>query len=92
MPVFAIIRQSAPTDALAHAVAREYSSAHYDLGQGAWLVAGPGTAREVADKLGITPDGVTGTAIVVETASYYGRANPAIWSWIKTYWESTTNG
>jgi hypothetical protein len=80
MPVFAVIRQSTPSDALGQAIAREYAEAHYDLGDGVWLVAGSGTAKDVADKVGITPAGAVGTAIVLEAASYYGRANPAIWS------------
>lgn len=92
MPVFAVIRQSVPSEPLAAAIAREYEGTHYDLGDGVWLVAGSGTAKDVADKLLITPEGKSGTAIVLEAASYYGRANPAIWSWIKTYWEGAPGG
>jgi len=89
MPVFAVVRQSIPSDALAQAITREFETGNYDLGNGSWLVAGAGTAKDIADKLGITPDGVTGTAVVIEAASYYGRANPAIWTWIKNHWEAS---
>lgn len=64
-----------------------FPGAHYSLGNGVWLVAGNGTAREISERLGITPDAENGTGIVLETASYYGRANPAVWSWIKESWE-----
>lgn len=92
MPVFAVIRQTDPASALHGAVIREFPEAHYDLGSGVWLVAGTGTAQEVSNKLGITPDANTGTGIVIEAASYYGRANPAIWTWIKNLWVGGPNG
>ena len=92
MPVFAVIRQSDPEGALARAIAAEFPDAHYDVGVGAWLVAGSGTAQEISNKLGVTPDAATGSAVVLEAASYYGRANPAIWTWIKENWARRANG
>lgn len=92
MPVFAIIRQTDPQDAMAGAIEREFPFANYDLGNGAWLVAGHGTAKDIADKLEITPDGKNGTGVVIEAASYFGRANPAIWTWIKNQWEGGPHG
>lgn len=92
MPVFAVIRQTDPENATHGAVLREFPDAHYDLGSGVWLVAGVGTAQEISNKLGITPDAKNGTGVVIEAASYYGRANPAIWTWIKANWERGANG
>jgi cobalamin biosynthesis protein CbiD len=92
MPVFAVIRQSTKPDTLGSAIVREFPDAHYDLGNGVWLVAGAGTAKEISDKLKITPEAESGTGLVLEAASYYGRANPAIWTWIKTRWEGSANG
>lgn len=92
MPVFAVIRQSDPEGELARAIEREFADAHYDLGLGTWLVAGAGTAQEVSKRLGVTPDAASGSAVIVEAASYYGRANPAIWTWIKENWERKANG
>lgn len=92
MPVFAVIRQTDPESALLSAIAREFPETHYDLGSGVWLVAGAGTAQEISNKLGITPDANTGTGVVIEAASYYGRANPAIWTWIKNQWVGGPNG
>jgi len=37
-------------------------------------------------------DPILGSAVVIEAASYFGRANPAIWSWIKTHWEGVEVG
>ena len=71
---------------------REFPTANYDLGSGVWLVAGPGSAKDISDKLKITPDGVNGTGVVIEAASYFGRANPAIWTWIKNQWEGGPHG
>lgn len=87
MTVFAIIRQPGSNgENLAEVIAKMYPDADYDLGSGAWLVSDSATAKDVSDKLNIS-DGINGSAIVLEVASYFGRANPAIWSWIKAKWE-----
>ena len=61
------------------------------LDGGVWLVAGQGTAQDVSTRIGIN-EGHVGSAIVIEAASYFGRANPAIWSWIKNNWEASALG
>jgi hypothetical protein len=66
--------------------------AHLPLIDGtAWLVAHSGSAQELSGKLGIT-DGSNGPGLVFEIGSYYGRANPDIWAWIKAKWEATSGG
>ncbi len=86
MAIFAIIQQSGTNEAkLSDAVAAGFENANYPLGNGVWLVSLSGTAKDVSDKVGIT-DAAGGTGVVVEVASYFGRANPAIWSWIKSNW------
>lgn len=85
MSIFVVVQQnvSGPAGTLA---ARINDVPHYQLAPGVWLVAHIGTARDVCERLGIA-DGQTGTGVVTEVASYFGRANPAIWSWIKQNWE-----
>jgi hypothetical protein len=86
MAIFAIIKQPGTNaEKLAPAIKETYPLHHYDLGGGAWLVASRGAAQDISDRLGIT-SGDNGSAIVIEAASYYGRANPAVWTWIKTNW------
>lgn len=86
MTIFAIIKQPGDnSERLGAEIARVYPLHHYDLGSGNWLVAGRGAAKDIADRLGIT-DGANGSAIIVEASSYYGRANPAIWTWISANW------
>jgi hypothetical protein len=92
MTIFAIIKQPGRnSDKLAGAIERTYQQSNYELENGSWLVSDTATAKDVADKLGIT-DGVNGSGLVVEIASYYGYANPAVWSWMKTNWERTPSG
>ena len=86
MAIFAIIKQPGSADNVGFAVHSQYPALHYDLGADAWLVAAQSTAQDVSEKLGIT-SGINGSAIIVEVASYFGRANPAIWTWIKANWE-----
>jgi hypothetical protein len=94
MPVFAIIPQPNPNTAkLAGVIATLFGTEFRTL-QGAdkgWLVSTKGTAQELSAKLGVT-SGENGAAIIIEIASYFGRATPDIWSWIKEKMESPTSG
>jgi len=92
MSIFAIIQQNpaGPSGRLADAIERD-GNPSYALSEEVWLYSLPGTAREVSELLGIA-DGSNGSAVVVEVGSYFGRANPAIWSWIKQNWEGTPIG
>jgi hypothetical protein len=93
MAIFAVIQQPGPGgDKLPATIAKEFPDANYVISQGVWLVAGSGTAQDTTLKLGIVPATDAGSAVVIEAASYYGRANPAIWSWIKSNWEAKGNG
>lgn len=91
MPIFAVVGQGLFPN-LGAKLNETFPDNVYDLGGlGAWLVSAQGTAKDVSDAVGITT-GAAGSAIVVEVASYYGRANPAIWSWVKVKWEGPPNG
>jgi hypothetical protein len=89
MAIFAIIPQpNINTHNLSAAVSAVYRDAHYALDGGAgWLISAKATAKDVSDKLQIT-DGTSGAALIIEMASYFGRANPAIWTWIKNNLEA----
>lgn len=91
MAIFAIIKQPGPGADLGTAIRAHFPATHYDLGEGSWLVAAPTTAQDLSNQLEIT-SGINGSNIVVEVASYYGRANPAIWTWMKANWEGTPLG
>jgi hypothetical protein len=92
MSIFIIVRQlPVPESDLGVAIKAAFPDDVYELGDGAWLVSDSSTALDVSNKIGIT-EGKVGSAVVIEAASYYGRANPAIWSWIKTKWEGGPNG
>jgi hypothetical protein len=89
MTIFAVIPQpNVNSDKLGAAIAEAYPNDNYLLDGGhGWLVSAKGTPKQVSDALKIT-DGVSGAAVIVEVASYFGRANPNIWNWIKEKWES----
>jgi hypothetical protein len=76
-----------------------WAIARVPLSQESWLVVNVGAAFDVCRKLGLVKsidepdaDPILGSAVVIEAASYFGRANPAIWSWIKTHWEGVEVG
>lgn len=89
MTVFAIIGQpNAQSAGLPRAIEESFPGSHFKLQDDAWLVSFAGTVQALCDKLKIT-NGENGAAVVVEVASYFGRANPNIWSWIKSNWGAT---
>lgn len=58
-----------------------------ELPKGQFFVSFSGTSQELSDVIGIS-DGSSGTGVVAEVSSYYGRASTAIWDWVKSRWES----
>lgn len=92
MAIFAVIPTPNPNGAhLGPAIVAKFADANYPMdGDHGWLVAADMTAKSLSDVLGIT-DGSNGSALVFEIASYFGRANPNIWSWIKLHWETGRN-
>lgn len=95
MPIFVLLPQNdVAQQNLPGAVARAYPEANKKLANHNWMVAGKGTAQEVSAKLGITDPkdpaaSAVGTVMVLEIASYYGRATTDIWDWVKAKWEAT---
>jgi hypothetical protein len=88
MAIFAILPQPNPNNAkLPAAIKARFGDNCFALDGGAWLIAAKLTAVEVSEALAIT-DGSGGGAVIVEVASYYGRANPSIWNWIKNHWDA----
>jgi hypothetical protein len=90
--IFAIIPTPNPNNTkLAMAIAEHFKEENYPIdGDRGWLISANLPGKAVSDLLGIT-DGRTESALVLEVASYFGRANPNIWSWIKLHWEAGRN-
>jgi hypothetical protein len=87
MAIFVIFRVSNPP-LLESALGRVFPKDHFKVGNDEWLVSAIGTAKEVSDKIGITPGADMGSAVVFSMANYYGRATTEIWDWIKAKSES----
>jgi hypothetical protein len=82
MAIFAIFRVSNPP-MMESALQRVFPKDHLKVATDEWLVSAIGTAKEVSDKIGITPGPDLGSAMVFSMANYYGRATTEIWDWIK---------
>jgi hypothetical protein len=63
-------------------IAQTFPEDYLLLRPGQWLIAASGTAREISDKIGLTPSGTTGSGIVLAVSGYYGRGSTQIWEWI----------
>lgn len=64
---------------------------HLAVAPNAWLVADAGTAKQLGDRIGLS-SGTRGTGIISEVGSYWGRAEPSVWSWIKQHWGTGVDG
>jgi hypothetical protein len=53
---------------------------------GQWFVSASGTAKDIAQKLGIgaESEGGIGSGVVVSVNSYWGRANADLWPWLSS--------
>ena len=81
MTVFAIIDAANPA-AITSALKTTFPADHLQVSPNEWFVAARGmTAKDVSDKLGIT-EGTSGSAIVLTTSGYYGRAGTNVWEWL----------
>jgi hypothetical protein len=84
MSIFAVLTDEA-NEPLERAIEATFPDNFYKIRSGQFLIAASSTAADVSNKLGIA-DGTNGGAVVLSIANYFGRAEPAIWEWIKTKW------
>lgn len=90
MAIFAIMSEKGTgAEKLDAAIKLNFPQDHLTINPGSWLVAWKGTPSDLSAKLGIS-DATTGSAVVVSISTYFGRASPDIWVWIKTKWEETS--
>jgi hypothetical protein len=82
MVVFAILSPIGDNSALETVIPIQFPNDWLKLAPGQWLVAGKGTAVDVSNKLGIS-DGQNGVGLVFSVSSYFGRADPNVWEWIR---------
>lgn len=79
----------APPDnsALGAAIKTHFANQHIQIWAGQWLISATGTTQQISDLLGIGA-GVSGSGIVFSVVTYWGRANPNVWEWMKSQQES----
>ena len=88
MTIFVVFKVAEPAKMHA-AILSAFPQDHLRLQDNEWLISGIGTAKDISDKLNISPPGGTGSAIVFSMANYYGRATTETWDWIKAKAESS---
>lgn len=60
----------------------EFPEDHLQIRPGQWFLVSSGTARQVSDRLQVTPGNETGAAVIVSVNGYYGRTSSQIWEWV----------
>jgi len=71
-------------------IASVYPADYLLIGGVNWFIVGEGTAKDVADKLGLAEPPVSG--IVVAVSGYFGRAPSNIWEWLGARVKASSNG
>lgn len=67
---------------IATALATEFPDNHIQIRPGQWFLVSSGTAKEVSDKLKVTPGNEVGGAVIVSVNGYYGRTSSQTWEWV----------
>jgi hypothetical protein len=83
--LFAVIAASKP-DMLTPNIESLFRDANLSVGQGQWLLIGPSTMtpQELAEKLGISGEVGTSTAVVFSVNSLFARTEPRTGEWLAT--------
>jgi hypothetical protein len=84
MANFIVIPLSKDNKRLNSLIPDRFGNDSYCLENGDWLLSYSGTSKQLSDELGITEDN-HGTAVVLNFAGYWGRANPDIWEWLNEH-------
>jgi hypothetical protein len=96
MTTFAVLMPE-PQPNLIDRIQTEFPKDSLALSETQWLISAPGTALELTVKLGIynpkAPDTpASGNAVIIAFQSYFGRASPSVWDWIKAKQEGAIGG
>ena len=95
MTVFAVILPT-PQAAVVEKLKQEFANEFLEISSTSWLVSGQGTTEEIIRRLGVfdrsNPTASLGNAIAIPVTTYFGRASPAIWEFLKTKIEALPGG
>ena len=93
MTIFAVLMPT-PQQPIVDAIKREFSADHLMLNDTQYLVSATGTAQDLSVKLGLyhpqkseTPP--VGSAVVLASSAYFGRAPSNVWEWMKVKLEAS---
>jgi len=90
MGVFVILSKIPENPKLEAVIQGMFPNNYYELSTGQWLVSREGTAKTVADEIGITDKSKgLGSAIVLSVTGYWGVYSTDVWDWLKDKLESS---
>ena len=96
MTIFAILLPT-PQQILVDKIKGAYPNDHLSLNSTQYLVSSTETAIDVTARIGVydasnKTEASIGNAVVLAVSSYYGRAQPNVWDWIKSKMEASSHG
>ncbi len=96
MTIFAVLMPTMQP-ALIERIERTYADNSLRLNETQYLISTSGTAIELSTRLGIADpknpnQAPTGSAVVLATTAYFGRAPSTVWDWMKARLEAPPNG
>jgi hypothetical protein len=89
MPIYMVSALTNPNEVATAVQEKVQEADRYRLAPVGWLVKHSGTTKELSDLLGVTSDipmatAPLGSVVITLVGSYYGRAQPDLWEWIRT--------
>lgn len=85
MPMFLVVATD-NSEAIRQAI-EELKVEYYDLKDDIFFFPYPGTAKQLAEKLGIQ-EGENGSGLVIQIDGYSGRAPADFWPWMNLKWRN----
>jgi len=88
--LFAVLADPS-NDLIANSLNQNFPDDHIQIRPGQWFLVGSGTAKDISDKLKVTPGPDVGSAVIVAVSGYYGRASSPVWEWVASKVGKPTN-
>jgi 4-aminobutyrate aminotransferase-like enzyme len=96
MTIFAVLMPTSQPLIVAE-IEKSFPDNNLKLNDTQYLISTGGTAIDLSVKLGLFDTKeparpATGSAVILATSSYFGRAPTSVWEWMKTKLESSSSG
>lgn len=73
-------------------ISQAFPEKHFKFTNNVWFVSTTGTPKDLCEKIGVVPGGISGVVVMSTTNSYFGLAGTDVWDWLRTAVEKGSDG